>query len=364
MKTTLLYKAAILLFLIPSIVLGSNSDNWKGKHTKEKTVKKEFKVNKDATLKVDNSYGNIDIVTYDGNTVSIEVHIKTNSNNEEKAQNKLDDITIEFNGSSSMVEAKTKFGKNSSSWWNWGNNNNVSMEINYVIKLPITNNVDLSNDYGSINLDKLEGRATISCDYGKITTKELMADNNTLNFDYTNNSYFEYIKSGTIKADYSGYTVGKTKKLQVTADYTKSVIEIAEDVNYKCDYGSLHVEKANNVIGNGDYLTTRLGDIYKNVTINADYGSIEIKQMTANAGNVSIESDYVGITIGYNSAYNFNFEIDLEHASLRDKDGLEMTKQKIESSNKYYSGYYGKSNSGNQIKINSDYGSVSLKKIN
>ena len=74
-----------------------------------KTVKKEFTVNKDALLKVDNSYGNIDIVTYDGNTISIEVNIKTNSNNEDKAQKKLDEINIEFNGSSSLVEAKTKF---------------------------------------------------------------------------------------------------------------------------------------------------------------------------------------------------------------------------------------------------------------
>lgn len=364
MKTTL-YKITLILFLIPSLVLGSNTEKWGGKYNKEKTIKKEFTVNKDALLKVNNSYGNIDVVTYDGNTVSIEVKIKTNGNDEEKVQKKLDDITIEFNGSASLVEAKTIFRKNkSNSWWNWGKNNNVNMEINYVIKLPITNSVDLNNDYGSINLDKLEGRATINCDYGKITTKELMADNNLLNFDYTNNSYFEYIKSGKINADYSGYTVGKTKNLQVTADYTKSVIEIAEDVNYNCDYGSIHIEKANNVTGNGDYLTTRLGDIYKNVDLKADYGSIEIKQMTANAGNVHLSSSYSGITIGYNSAYNFKFEIDLEHASLRDKAGLEISKQRIESSDKYYEGHHGNSSSGNLIKINSNYGSVSLKKIN
>lgn len=365
MKTTLLYKTALILLLIPSLVLGSSTEKWGGKHTKEKTVKKEFTVNKDALLKVDNSYGNIDVVTYVGNTISIEVKIKTNGNDEEKVQKKLDDITITFHGTSSLVEAKTNFNKNNSNnWWNWGKNNNVNMEINYVIKLPITNSVDLSNDYGSINLDKLEGRATLNCDYGKITTKELMADNNTINFDYTNNSYFAYIKSGKINADYSAYTVGKTKSLEINADYTKSVIEIAEDVKYNCDYGSIHIEKANNVTGNGDYLTTRLGDIYKNVSIEANYGSIEIKQMTSNAGNLNIESDYTGITIGYNSAYNFNFEIDLEYASLRDKDGLEISKERIESSNKYYSGYYGNSNSGNLIKINSDYGSVSLKKIN
>ncbi|HKK12859.1 MAG TPA: hypothetical protein VJ945_08495 [Flavobacteriaceae bacterium] len=364
MKTTLLYKTALILFLIPTLVLGSTNEKWNGKYTKEKTVKKEFTVNRDALLKVDNSYGNIDIVTYDGNTVFIEVHIKTNGNNEEKVQKKLDDIHIEFNGTSSLVEARTKFSKSSNSWWNWGKNNNVNMEVNYTIKLPISNSVDLSNDYGSINLDKLEGRATISCDYGKITTKELMADNNVLNFDYTHNSYFEYIKSGKINADYSGYTVGKTKNLKISADYTKSVIEVAEDVDYNCDYGSIHIEKANNVMGNGDYLTTRLGDIYKNVSLKADYGSIEIKQMTANAGNLSVQSDYTGITVGYNSGYNFDFEIDLEYASLRDKDELEISKQKIESTNKYYAGYYGNANSGNLIKIDSEYGSVSLKKIN
>ena len=364
MKATLLYKAALTLFLIPTLVLGSNNENWNGKYTKEKTVKKEFTVNRDALLKVDNSYGNIDIMTYDGNTVTIEVHIKTNGNNEEKVQKKLDDIHIEFNGSSSMVEARTKFSKGSSSWWNWGKNNNVNMEVNYVINLPITNSVDLSNDYGSINLDKLEGKATISCDYGKITTKELMADNNILRFDYTNNSYFEYIKSGKINADYSGYTVGKAKDLQINADYTKSEVEVVEDVNYNCDYGSIHIEKANNVTGNGDYLTARLGDIYKNVSLRADYGSIEVKQMTANAGNLDIVSDYAGITIGYNSSYNFNFEIDLEYASLRNKDELEISKQIIESSDKHYEGYYGNANSGNLIKIKSEYGSVSLKKIN
>ncbi len=39
MKTQLLYKLTFILFLLPTIVLASN---WNGKHTKEKTIKKEF----------------------------------------------------------------------------------------------------------------------------------------------------------------------------------------------------------------------------------------------------------------------------------------------------------------------------------
>ncbi|OUR91052.1 hypothetical protein A9Q87_11285 [Flavobacteriales bacterium 34_180_T64] len=361
MKTQLLYKIIFALVLVPTMALGGTT-NWGGKHTKEKTIKKEFTVNSDATLKVDNSYGNIDIVTYDGTQIIIEVHIKTNGNDEEKIQKKLDNITVEFNASSNLVEAKTHFNKSKKkSWWKWNNSNTVNMEINYRIKLPITNNVDLSNDYGSINLDKLEGRARISCDYGKITTKELMADDNSISFDYTNNCYFEYIKSGSISADYSGFTVAKAKNLVLSADYSKSVIEIVEDMTYNCDYGGLTIKQVNNVTGNGDYLTTRLGAIYKDVKIKADYGSIKIERMTANAGDIIIESDYVGITIGHDAGYNFNFDINLEHASLRDHNGFEFTKKIVESGDTYYQGNFGSPNSSNNIKITSSYGSVTFK---
>lgn len=364
MKSSLLCKTICVLFLIPTLLLGNNNPNWNGAHTKEKTIKKEFTVNTNAKLKVDNSYGNVNIITYSGNKTLIEVTIKTNSNNAEKAQEKLDEITVEFNASSDLVSVQTIFNKNKSkSWWNnWGNNNNVNMEVNYVIKLPITNSVDLKNDYGSINLDKLEGRAIINCDYGKITTKELLADNNSISFDYTNNSYFEYIKSGKINADYSDFTVAKAKQLEVIADYTKSSIKIAEDINYTCDYGSFSVENVNNLTGNGDYLTLVIGDVYKNIEVRADYGSIKIGKMTSNAGNIGIISNYTGITIGFDSAYNFKFDLNLQYASLRDSDGFEFTKKKVESTDKFYLGYYGNSSTSNLIKINSDYGSVSFKR--
>ena len=229
MKTALLYRAFIALLMIPSLVFANNND-LNGKHTKEKKIHKEFNVSTNATLEVDNSYGNIDIVTWNENRIVIDVTITTNGNNLERVEEKLEDITVEFSGTTNRVTAKTRFSKRKS-FWNWGNNN-VKMKINYVIKMPMSNNVELENDYGNINLDKLEGRATIDCDYGKITTKELMADNNVLTFDYTKNSYFEYIKSGTIDADYSGYTVAKTNDLTINTDYTKSNIEIAEDVTY------------------------------------------------------------------------------------------------------------------------------------
>ena len=358
MKTVLHYRIVLVAILIlPLFAFSSNPV--KDKYDKQKTIKKEFQVNSDALVAIDNSYGNLDIVTWNQNRVVFEITITTSGNNQDKVNDRLDEIDVEFEASSNSVSAKTKFGNKSKSWWNWGKSN-VNMKVNYIVKMPMTNSVNLSNDYGNINLDKLEGKATISCDYGKITTKELMADNNVLRFDYTQNSYFEFIKSGTINADYSGYTVSKAENLKVSADYTKSKIDVVENIEYNCDYGGMTIEKANNIKGNGDYLTTVIGDVYKNIDLRADYGSIKINRLNSNAGNVSISSDYVGIKIGLASGYAFDFEIDLEYASLRDADGFQFNKKREESSDKYYEGYFGSPNSGNLINISSDYGSVSF----
>lgn len=359
MKRALQFRIFLALLMMPLFI--SASTEIKDKHTKTKTIKKEFSVNSNATLKANNSYGNIDVITWNENRIVFEIIITTSGNDEEKVEDKLNDIDVKFSNSVDLVAAETQFNKNSSkSWWNWNNKNNVNMKINYVVKMPITGKVKLSNDYGNINLAKLEGSAEINCDYGKITTKELMADNNILNFDYTKGCYFEYIKSGKINADYSGFTVSKSKNLDINADYSNSEIEIVEDLNYNCDYGSLNIGKANNINGNGDYLTTKIGDVYKNVSLKADYGSIRINRMNENAGNITIQSNYVGIKIGYVSRYQFDFDINLQFASLNNDSDLEFTKKTVKSFDKHYIGYRGSSSSGNKISLTSDYGSVTL----
>lgn len=357
---TILYKSILILFFIPALTIASHG-GWKGKYTKEKKINKEFNVDADALLKIKNSYGNLYVTSWNENRVVIEVHIQTNGNNEEKVQKKLDEIDVVFNASRSIVDAKTTFnGNKSRSWWGGSRNNNVNMKINYTVKVPASNSVNFNNDYGHINLDKIEGRAEIYCDYGKIIIGELLGDNNFLSFDYTSKSTIEYIKNGKISADYSGYEIEKSGNLTINADYTNSKIRDAKNIQYSADYGNLTIDKANNIQGNGDYLTTKLGKISGNVDINADYSSIKIEELTQNAGNVEIRSDYTGIKIGFHPDYNFNFEIKLEYAGLKGTDGFQYDIKRVQSGNKYYKGYYGSKNSSKNVSITSGYGGVTF----
>lgn len=360
----LLFKCIAIALAFPMTMMATDP-KLNGKYTKEKTIKKEFSVNRTAELSVDNSYGNIDIVTWDENRILIEVHIKTNGNNEEKVQKKLDQINVEFSGSTSSVEARTTFkDRKGSSWSFWGNNdNNVKMEINYTIKMPVTNSVDLSNDYGSINLNKLEGVAKISCDYGQLNIGQLMADNNSLKFDYTKNSTIAYMKSGTINADYSGYTLEKVDKLSLNADYTNSDITEVANITYNNDYGKINIHKAGNLTGRGDYIPLRVETLTGSLDVNTDYGSISVERMMPSVKNVTINSDYAGIKLGYDRDFNFSFDIELSYANMNGEEDLEVLRTSKDSYNKSYSGYHGNKNNNSLIKINSEYGGVNLRKL-
>jgi hypothetical protein len=354
-------KLLFILFLLPAMLFASNEPH-KGKYTKEKKIKKEYTVNANAGLHVDNSYGNIEITTWNENRTVIEVHILTNGNDEAEVQKRLEEITVEFSGNGSLVSAKTKFGNKKDSSWNfWGKKNkNISIEVNYSIKLPVTNSVDLDNNYGAINLNRLEGNAKINCDYGQLIIGELMADNNYLNFDYTSKSTIAYMKSGKIDADYSGFTLDKAGSLELNADYTNSEIGEVNEINYNCDYGKVVVRKAGNIMGRGDYVTNRIGTVNGSLNLNTDYGSIVVDQLSGSAKNVTINADYTGIKLGFASNYSFDFAIQLSYCGIKGEELVTVTRSSSENSQKMYSGYHGKQNSGNTINIDSDYGGVTF----
>lgn len=363
MKTQLYKILVIALFTLP-FGLSAHDGNLKGKHTKEKTIKKEYDVDANALLKVSNSYGNLNITSWSENKVVIEVHIKVNGNNLEKVERKLEDINVEFEASNSIVSARTVFDKNKSNWsWSWGNNNNnVNMQVNYVIKVPIKNNVHLSNDYGNIILDRIDGHAKIACDYGRLEIGELHGRNNELSFDYTSKSTIGYINSGKIKADYSGFTIEKAGDLVINSDYTNGTILEMKNLKYNNSYGKIEALKVHNIDGNGDYLNTKIGSVTGNVSIISDYGSIQIDELTEKAGNVNIRTDYTGIKIGYDVNYHFNFEISTEYSGVSGKEDFDISISREKSSENYYKGYYGNSGATNNMTITSEYGGITFTK--
>lgn len=335
-----------------------------GKHTKEKMIKKEFSVSANSNLNIDNSYGNVDVTTWDQNRVVIEVIIKTNGNDEDKVEEKLEEINVEFNQTSSGVSAKTRFSKNEKSWWKniFDGFDNVNMEVNYIIRAPEGNNLDISNDYGGIYIDKTTGNAKINCDYGKIDIGELRGKSNFLSFDYTRSSRIGFVTNAEINADYSDYEVEEANELLISADYSKSKIGKVSKMEFNCDYGSVEVDKVKVLIGNGDYLTTKVNRVFNSVDLNLDYGSLSIEKLIKGTRNVDIKTDYAGVKIGYDNEMSFQFDVKTSYGGIKGFDELEVKKREQANTSNSVSGYYGSPTNGAKINISTSYGSVHFTK--
>ncbi len=349
----------LLVFLLIPLLGIAKPDPKKGKYEKSRTVKKEYSVNANALIKISNKYGNLDVVTWGENRVVIEVNITVSGNNEDKIKSRLDRIHINFSGNANQVTAKTVIEKVSSGWF--GSNNNINYQIDYKVKMPVTNDVNFINDYGTISLNELKGKANINCDYGKVLIGSLYHEDNDINMDYTSNSVIEFINTGRVDADYSKLRIEKAKYLDLNADYTTTVIENIEKLDFNCDYGKIEVENGNIIVGNGDYLTMRFGKIYKQLIVDADYGGIRINKLMKGFEKVKIVTDYTGIKIGLEEDISFDFVARLSYADFSyDEEKTTFIKQIVKSSSKYYEGYVNEENSNSRIEITSEYGSVKL----
>lgn len=352
-----MYKTLLILLLVPLTIFATE----KGKYTKSKVIKKEFTVTKNATLDISNKYGNIDIVTSNTNKISITVNITTNGNDEEKVEKKLEQIDVDFDASSSLVSAKTYIEKSSSSWSWWGKRNNISMEINYQVTMPVTNSLELSNDYGSVNLDKIEGRTKFDIDYGKLVIGELLNSNNYINIDYTNKSQVDFMKDGEINADYSSLHIERSGRTKLDADYSNISFGIVTVLNYNCDYGSLKIDEVGNATGNTDYLTSKIKKLNGFGDFTSDYGGVYIDELGTGFNGLKVNTKYAGIKIGNPNNISFKITASTSYGGFNYGDGYTFNKEIKESSKKYYEGYYGSENSEAKITLKTSYGSITLR---
>lgn len=207
--------------------------------------------------------------------------------------------------------------KSSKSWNLWGKNNSVSIKIDYFIKLPVSNNVQLSNDYGNIIIDKLEGRADLDLDYGNLHIGELSNAENNINMDYAGKSSVDYMNNGTVNVDYSTLHIEKSGNVNLNADYSHLSYGTVENLDFNCDYGTLKIGTSGDISGSSDYMHSTIGSLNGSGRFNTDYGSLKIGNLESKFGTIEVESKYAHVSFGVSSNVAFNFNADLNYTGFK-----------------------------------------------
>lgn len=347
MKT--IYSYLLLLLLIPGMAMAGIV---KGRFTKEKQINKSYTVNNNAALQVANKYGNIVITTWDEDRTEIEVVITVSGNDEDDVVKRLNSIDVDFEATKALVSARTRIGNFKA--------RNMSMEINYTIKMPKNGVLGLNNQYGGIRLGKIYGGMNVDCQYGSLNIDEAHAENNRIGLQYCGGSRITYIKAAQLKMQYSDINIIKAGKLIVDAQYTPVKIGNVGDISMTTEYGDLKINAADRVSVKAEYTTCKFDRIDTGLNVGINYGDIQVGELASTVRNVAINSTYGSTRIGIAAGTDFSFDFDLEYGSLSGKEFLKFTEKSEKDFSSHYKGTSTRGSGQCKIYAKSEYGDIRI----
>ncbi len=231
-----------------------------------KEYNKEYNVNKNSALELSNKYGDIIVESSQTDKVIIHVKVTVKYPNQEKAEKLLSYIDVQFSEEGDNFKARTVID-DKFSFTGWGGDSR-KFTIDYLVKMPPSLALTLSNRYGDTDLDDLTGFVNLDIKYGNLTAGKLSRGNekpmSQLNLAYGKATIEE---AGWLDATirYSGnVTISKCQALLLDSKYsTLNFGNISSIVGESRYDGRFRVENINNLIIDEGYSNVNVGPFQK-----------------------------------------------------------------------------------------------------
>ena len=276
------FKILALAGLIAMPAMSRAGDKTDGSE-KIKTINKSYTVSATEKLKIENSFGDVQINTWDKNEFKVDVEMYANAASDEKAQYILDHIKVEDSQSENAVRFKTNVHINGGNHDGDDNddgdddddnkdnknhhkhNGNQQFHVNYVVYMPTKNPLDINNQFGKTTVPDFKGLVNIKSGFGSLTAGKLdnvesidvqfgKADiayikNGKVNLQYDDRVYVADVSGAAkITVGFSGHTqIGinnNIEELSINESYSSLRLivqkELSADFSIHTNFGSFH----------------------------------------------------------------------------------------------------------------------------
>lgn len=369
---------------------------------RSKSFSKTFSIDNSDKINLSNQYGTILIKIWDRKEIKVDVDIKAYSTSDNDAQKLIDAVSIEANKSADIVSFKTNVD-NINGRYGKGVKNGVTtwrreVKVNYIVYLPSSNPLTVSQQYGSINMGDFAGPTSLKVEYGNLTAGNLSNVNNYISVKYgkmnvqdlntgiVNHEYgggisiggagtlklnAEYVpvnisnirRSADIKVEYgSGLTIGSIAgNLLLNTEYTKvNINSIKGNTVIKQGYGSLTIANVARLSLKTEYTSVSLGTLNGDASIDMDYNHLIVGEVTAACKNFGFNGEYTSISLGFADRYNANFNVSTSYSGFKYGSTVASNLVSNDDETKRYSGKIG-NGSGANVSIKTEYGAVTFK---
>jgi len=349
MKTTIKIALALLFFFF---LLGIKGAKALDEFTK--VIKREYAVNPDAQLTVNNRFGKIHCSNWDKPAVAIEVTVRVFARNQEEAEKLFRRINISINATPGSVSAETDLG-------DMKTNGKSKYSIDYMISMPASLGIDLTNKFGDIFVNEVNGKARISLGYGNLDARRLGNSDNLLDIRFAK-ARVNWIKGAVLSLKYSEMDLDYAGSLRLDSKFSDLDADKIIALNVVFEGGKLNMEKSSAVESRSRFSDIDIGRIEQSLSLDIQYGSCEVGEMAAEFTSVSIRNKYGDVSVGLSGQARYALDADLKFCDLDfPEERAHLSYRAVTGTSKTYRGTVGGNESpAARVTVNSKFGNVSL----
>jgi hypothetical protein len=284
----------------------NNDGKKKYEFVKKKSVNKSYNVSSSDKLNIDNSFGRVEVKTWDRNEIKVDVEVEVSANTEAHAQKILDRISVSDDRSGKEISFKTSLKEMNNS-----KGEHSSMTINYTISMPASNPLQIENEFGATVLPDYRGEVDLVSKFGSLTAGNL----------------------------------SNVKKLQV-------------------EFGKAKVESINNGNLVIKYSSSSFGKLSGNIRMNVEFSTAVKMNIDNSLTGLDVKASYSTVNLKPSVDMSASYTINTSFGSFKNRTSTKFdgdNEEKNDRGPKFDYQYSGKSGSGSvQIKLNTSFGNVIL----
>ncbi len=362
-------KCSLFLFLFLPFLAMAGKDG----ESAEKKITREFNIQANGHLSIENKYGDIDIAIGEDNKIKFDISIKASAGSQKKAQDILDNISVDFEEGINRVDAVTHI-ESSSSWMSWFNTGSHEIEINYQVLVPREVFLELKNKYGSIYLENTERDAKVDLSYGDIRLGDINA-NLSLDMAYSQGSLSQ-IKEGqinlanselkmensqslSVNMKYSELSMGSSGRLNLVSSYGETKSVDVEEVNYTGKYDNFHADHVKSIIADCNLTDVEVGGIASSGSFDMEYGDLSISNIGIGFKRLDISSSYTDVEISFQDGASYSIDAETTYSDINHSADLKVSEYIERTTSTTLKGSRG--TGGGVVKAVMNYGDLNIK---
>lgn len=236
----------------------------------EKTIEKQFELEANGELHIDNKYGNITFTGWEQPKVKVVITVKVNHKKEENAKDLLQRVQPEIRANQSYVSITSVIANRNTGWFadffnktNPIDSDRSRVQIDYEVFLPRDAKLNVTNKFGDILIEEWQGQLEANLEHGDLWLGEMISKATIqLKFGKIRAKNINYarivLKNGELSMD-------DAKNLQLTTEGSEIQLNAIATLELYSNKDEIHVEEVKHLFGSLKFSSIRIEQLQKDI---------------------------------------------------------------------------------------------------